>query len=121
MEKKSMKKLEDSDNVWIEAIRNAIRLFDYEKAINLLAANEFDQGDLDAMVTRFCTSVYAEEDEPPRMEGGPAAELVKHCTLAVFRYEDGHKEVASDVSAKEVLSYFSLWIQNLQDVMPDED
>ncbi len=42
-------------NEWADEIRTAIRLFDYEKALLLLASNYRDKGDLDSLIENFCS------------------------------------------------------------------
>ncbi len=42
-------------NEWANEIREAIRLFDYERALLLLASNYRDQGDLESLIENFCS------------------------------------------------------------------
>ncbi len=118
--KKRMDKLKDSDNVWADEIREAIRAFDYEKALRLMAANDRDCGNIESLITHFCSEMYNLDEEPDMMKDNPGAKLVKKCTLAIFKNEDGTREIASDVPPREVLSYIDVWIRRLRDVLPDD-
>ncbi len=40
---------------WETEIKDAIRLFDYERALLLLASNYRDRGNLDSFVENFCS------------------------------------------------------------------